>query len=98
MHYDRGKKYVVSPFNGVIYPSKKTGSSVAHMIPEEFILPFLELAVKVANPIALGVYMQCFGGIRIGGLVNIKKSNITSAVRVRSVDFTVSLVLPFKVK
>lgn len=78
MHYDRRKKYVLSPFSGVIYPSKKTGSSVAHMIPEEFILPFLELAVKVANPIALGVYMQCFGGIRIGGLVNIKKSNITS--------------------
>lgn len=75
--YYRNKSSISSPFKGVIYPSREM-DSIAHMIPEEYILPFLEMAVKVSHPIALGVYMQCFGGIRIGGLVNISRSNITS--------------------
>ncbi|TGV31335.1 hypothetical protein EN829_033305 [Mesorhizobium sp. M00.F.Ca.ET.186.01.1.1] len=78
MYYDARKSYTLSPFDGVILPSRSKKSNTAHMIPEEYILPFLELAVQVANPIALGVYMQFFGGIRVGGLVNIRRSNITS--------------------
>ncbi|ASJ54549.1 hypothetical protein BP422_13860 [Brevibacillus formosus] len=78
MYYDARKSYTLSPFDGVILPGRSKKSNTAHMIPEEYILPFLELAVQVANPIALGVYMQFFGGIRVGGLVNIRRSNITT--------------------
>ncbi|MGG4094470.1 hypothetical protein [Paenibacillus lautus] len=71
------QKYTVSPFKGVIMPRNKQGH-IAHDLPEQYILPFIELAVKTANPIALGIYMQCFGGIRQGELVNIRKSDVNS--------------------
>lgn len=71
------QNYTVSPFKGVILPRYKQ-DHIAHDLPEQYVLPFIELAVKIANPIALGVYMQCFGGIRQGELVNIKKSEVTS--------------------
>lgn len=58
-------------------PRNKQGH-IAHDLPEQYILPFIELAVKTANPIALGIYMQCFGGIRQGELVNIRKSDVNS--------------------
>ncbi|MFK4369447.1 integrase [Paenibacillus sp. RC82] len=71
------QKYTVSAFQGVIMPRKKQGH-IAHDLPEQYILPLIELAVKVANPIALGVYMHCFGGIRQGELVNVRRSDVTS--------------------
>ncbi|MCY9659528.1 hypothetical protein P5G65_23770 [Paenibacillus chondroitinus] len=71
------KKYIVPPFKGVIMPSKEI-QHIAHMIPEKYILPFLETVVQVANPIALGVYLQMFGGIRQGEQVNVVRSDITS--------------------
>lgn len=71
------QKYTLSPFKGVIKPRNKQGH-IAHDLPEQYILPFIELAVKVANPIALGVYLQCFGGIRQGEIVNIQRSDVTS--------------------
>ncbi|WP_231571297.1 tyrosine-type recombinase/integrase [Gordoniibacillus kamchatkensis] len=71
------KKYVASPFKGVILPSNGD-SNIAHMIPEKYILPFIETVVRVANPIALGVYIQFFGGLRQGELVNLRRTDVTS--------------------
>ncbi|CAN7200967.1 hypothetical protein LJR153_000570 [Paenibacillus sp. LjRoot153] len=71
------KKYIIPPFTGVIKPSKGT-QHIAHMIPEKYILPFLETVVQVANPIALGVYLQMFGGIRQGEQVNVVRSDVSS--------------------
>ncbi|WP_055107607.1 site-specific integrase [Paenibacillus ihumii] len=71
------QKYTVSPFKGVIMPRNRQGH-IAHDLPERYILPLIELAVKIANPIALGIYMQCFGGIRQGELVNIRRSDVNS--------------------
>ncbi|MGR5882817.1 hypothetical protein ACT7DC_22555 [Bacillus cereus] len=70
------KNYILTPFKGVIKPAYSQ-SNIAHMIPEKYILPFLEVVVQNANPIALGVYMQIFGGIRQGELVNIQRGDIT---------------------
>lgn len=71
------RTYVVPPFKGVILPRDRI-DHIAHMIPEEFILPFLETVIQVANPIALGVYCQLFGGLRQGELVNIQRNDVTS--------------------
>lgn len=71
------RTYIVPPFKGVILPRDRV-DHIAHMIPEEFILPFLETVIQVANPIALGVYCQLFGGLRQGELVNIQRSDVTS--------------------
>lgn len=51
-------------------------SEVLHDLRRELIFPFIEFAVKVANPIALGVYYQIFGGLRRGEIVNIKRQNV----------------------
>ncbi|MEE4567215.1 hypothetical protein V2U94_06175 [Paenibacillus polymyxa] len=71
------QKYTISPFEGVVIPKNKQ-AHIAHDLPEQYILPLIEMAVKVANPIALGVYLQCFGGIRQGEIMNIQKSDVTS--------------------
>ncbi|MDZ3952280.1 site-specific integrase [Bacillus thuringiensis] len=61
-------------FTDVIVPSKK--KTIEHNIPHTYILRFLELAFHVANPIALGIYMQIFGGLRIGEVVNLTYADI----------------------
>ncbi|WP_240417366.1 site-specific integrase [Paenibacillus periandrae] len=77
LYGNSNQKYTVSPFKGVIMPRNKQGH-IAHDLPEQYILPLIEMAVKMANPIALGIYMQCFGGIRQGELVNIRRSDVIS--------------------
>lgn len=75
--HDPYKTYTTSPFKGIILPGRDLPHQ-AHMLPEEYIIPFIETAVRVANPIALGIYFQCFGGIRVGGLVNIRRDDVAS--------------------
>ena len=70
--------YIIPPFKGVMFPTHVSDKNIAHMIPENYILPFIETAVRIGNPIALGVYMQIFGGIRQGELVNIRHSDINT--------------------
>lgn len=71
------QQYIESPFQGVILPVAIRNRQ-AHMLPENYILPFLETVAKISNPILLGVYMQCFGGIRNGEIVNIRRSDIST--------------------
>ncbi|SFB25654.1 MULTISPECIES: site-specific integrase [unclassified Bacillus (in: firmicutes)] len=63
------------PFNNVILPSPRA-NNVEHNLPEVYILRFLELASIIVNPIALGIYLQIFGGLRVGEVVNIQKYDI----------------------
>ncbi|WP_242319909.1 site-specific integrase [Bacillus cereus group sp. BfR-BA-01349] len=75
-HPFENKKHTFSSplFSNVILPTKK--KTMEHNIPHTYILRFLELAFHVANPIALGVYMQIFGGLRIGEVVNLTYADI----------------------
>lgn len=86
----QNQKYTISPFKGVIKPKNKK-DHIAHDLPERYILPFIELAFKVANPIALGVYLQIFGGIRQGELVNIQRSDVTSIGSFGEFGFVIKL-------
>ena len=67
--------YINTQFENIIIPSSEK-SNIEHDIPHIYILRFLEIVFEVANPIALGVYMQIFGGLRIGEVVNIRTSDI----------------------
>ncbi|WP_242300894.1 site-specific integrase [Bacillus cereus group sp. BfR-BA-01494] len=67
--------YINTQFENIIIPSSEK-SNIEHDIPHIYILRFLEIVFEVANPIALGVYMQIFGGLRIGEVVNIRPSDI----------------------
>ncbi|WP_431168319.1 site-specific integrase [Bacillus mycoides] len=67
--------YINTQFEGIIVPSSEK-NNIEHDIPHIYILRFLEIVFEVANPIALGVYMQIFGGLRAGEVVNIRTSDI----------------------
>lgn len=65
--------YYESPFGSISYPQPRPVNS-EHMLPINHIPLLLEIAILFAQPIALGIYMQIFGGIRIGEGVNLKRS------------------------
>lgn len=69
--------YYLSPFHDVNYLGKKKNNNL-HMIPENYILYFLELAFQTKSIIALGIYMQFFGGLRVGEIVNLRKMDVNT--------------------
>lgn len=64
-----------SPFKSAYFLNKKKKDTL-HFIPEKYIFLFLELAYQLQPIIALGVYMQFFGGLRSGELVNLRVMDI----------------------
>lgn len=66
--------YYASPFGTINYPQHKPTNS-EHMLPLKYIPLLLEIAILVARPIVLGLYMQIFGGLRVGEVVNLLKSS-----------------------
>ncbi|MED3727100.1 site-specific integrase [Priestia filamentosa] len=66
-----GKHAPLSPFQNVHFLHQKK-KEILHFIPEQYIFLFLELAYQLQPNIALGVYMQFFGGLRVGELVNLR--------------------------
>ncbi|WP_445480339.1 hypothetical protein ACULLL_09255 [Lysinibacillus irui] len=64
-----------SPFKKVEY-YKNSDSYSIHQLPEEYILKFLEVAYQINSPIALGIYMQFFGGLRIGEECNLRVKDL----------------------
>lgn len=69
-----GTIYYESPFQ-VIYPEHQP-PKVEHAFPFKYIPLLLEIAILEAMPIALGVYMQLFGGLRVGEVVNLKRTQV----------------------
>lgn len=70
---------IASPFDEVYYPNKSKKSEKIHEIANELILPFIDTAIMHAPYIALGIYFQFFGGLRIGEVVNLTREAITEA-------------------
>lgn len=65
-----------SIFQDYALPSNLANPKKLHSLKEEFIIPFLETAIEVEPRIALGVFFQMFGGVRVSEVVNIKRSKI----------------------
>lgn len=72
------KKYSISPFK-VIYPAKKP-KEVEHILPFELIPLFLDIACLHAPRIALGIYLQIFGGLRVSEIVNLKRTQVSKTL------------------
>lgn len=79
----QGFSYYESPFQ-VIYPDHRA-PKVEHSFPIKYIPLLLEIAIIEARPIALGVYLQLFGGLRVGEVVNLKRTQVKR--RVANGDF-----------
>ncbi|MEK4078814.1 site-specific integrase [Solibacillus sp. FSL K6-1126] len=75
---EQNKVYFQSPFQ-VIYPQRKV-KELEHVIPFEFIPVFIEIATIHAPRIALGIYLQIFGGLRVSEVLNIKRTQITKTL------------------
>lgn len=71
--------YYESPFKP-IYPSKKP-REIEHTLPHSYIPLLLEVAIMVAKPIALGIYFQIFGGLRVSEVVNLKRTQVAHGMR-----------------
>lgn len=73
------KKTYKSPFigNGVTLPTRKFKEEKITMFPDKKLITlFIDVALEVAPEIALGIYMQMFGGLRRGEIVNLTLSDL----------------------
>lgn len=66
---------IVSPFYGVDYPDENE-SDILHYLPQELLMIFIDTASVYAPRVALGIYFQFFGGLRVGEVVNISRHTI----------------------
>lgn len=71
------KVALTSPFEGKYKQGKNTKQNKLHNLDLELIYPFIELALKEEPSIALGVYLQIFGGLRVSEVVSIEYSDIS---------------------
>ncbi|WP_066297965.1 hypothetical protein [Bacillus sp. FJAT-29937] len=79
-----GKKVHISPFKNVIFPSYSS-KETEHTFPIEHLPLLFEIACLIAKPIVLGLYLQIFGGLRVGEVVNVKRSSIKHTLNGESV-------------
>lgn len=79
--------YIESPFKP-IYPARRV-KEIEHTLPVEYLPLLLEVAISVAKPIALGIYFQIFGGLRISEVMNLRRLQV--ARRMREGDFILKL-------
>lgn len=79
--------FIESPFRPS-YPSKSE-KKVEHSLPHSYIPLLLEVAIAEAKPIALGLYFQIFGGLRVSEVVNLKRLQV--ARRMKDGDFILKL-------
>ncbi len=61
-------------YKNIVKGSKK---EIIHNLKAEYIPLFINTAVEVVPEIALGVYLQCFGGLRNSGVSAIEYENIS---------------------
>src|SRR5699024_6496343 len=70
------KVIMKSPFEGIEYYNNNSSNYSIHELPEEYILRFLEVAYHLNSYVALGIYMQYFGGLRTGEICNLRISDV----------------------
>lgn len=63
----------------MVYPQKKI-KEIEHILPFEYIPLFLEIASTHTPRIALGIYLQIFGGLRVSEVVNLKRTQISKSI------------------
>lgn len=82
-----------SPFYSVRYPDDNSAidEKLIHDIPKELIIPFIQTALSCTPRIALGVAFQCFGGLRVGEVVNISRTGLTPSGEFGKFGFQVKL-------
>jgi len=84
---EHGNWYYESLFDP-IYPEYKN-SELEHVFPLKYIPLLFEISILTAPRITLGIYLQIFGGLRVGEVVSLTRSSIRQ--RVKNGDLLFSL-------
>ncbi len=72
-----GKRQLESHFRGKYYlPNKGKQQDKLHQIENSLIFEFILTALQYHPQIALGIYFQIFGGLRVGEIVNLEYKKI----------------------
>ncbi|WP_242476491.1 hypothetical protein [Bacillus cereus] len=82
-----GFTYYESVFNPIL--PQRTRSNTKHLFPVKYIPLLLEFCILFAHPIALGLYLQIFGGLRAGEIVNLKRTQFRK--KLNSGDFLLNI-------
>jgi integrase len=82
-----GRTYYESLFNPIL--PQRTRSNRKHLLPVKYIPLLLEISILFAHPIALGIYLQIFGGLRAGEVVNLKRTQFRK--KLNSADFLLNI-------
>lgn len=74
--------YYVSPFKPRYSREfanlvNKERKPVEHTLPPRYLFAFLRTSIRVARPVALGIYFAMFGGLRAGEVANIRHTDVT---------------------
>lgn len=72
----------------VVLPGNQS-NKIEHTLPLKYIPLFIETAIRHANPIALGIYFQFFGGLRVSEVINLNRTQISR--RINKGDFSVKV-------
>jgi integrase len=89
-----GKKILVSPFSelGAKLPAKKLKEAKVTAFPDNrLITVFIEVAQRIAPEIAFGIYLQMFGGLRRGEVVNLRRQDLRPQGDFASQGLTVTI-------
>ncbi|WP_232284443.1 hypothetical protein [Bacillus timonensis] len=82
-----GRTYYESLFNPIL--PQRTRSNRKHLLPVKYIPLLIEISILCAHPIVLGLYLQIFGGLRAGEVVNLKRTQFRK--RLNSGDFLLNI-------
>lgn len=81
------RTYYESLFNPTL--PQRTRSNRKHLLPVKYIPLLIEISILSAHPITLGLYLQLFGGLRAGEVVNLKRTQFRK--KLNSADFLLNI-------
>lgn len=72
-----GDKVLKNPFAGRFVEGERNDAELIHNIEPEYLYTFIKTAMDEVPDIALGIFLQCFGGLRKSEVVSLEYKNIS---------------------
>ena len=72
-----GHRVLENPFTGRFIEGARNDAELIHNIEPEYLYTFIKTAMDEVPDIALGVFLQCFGGLRKSEVISLEYKNIS---------------------
>lgn len=72
-----GHRVLENPFTGRFIEGERKDAELIHNIEPEYLYTFIKTAMDEVPDIALGVFLQCFGGLRKSEVISLEYKNIS---------------------